>query len=128
MNKKTVSQKVKKFCTPFAMIYGLGIWFVAVTEILKKLAFDFGVNEWFIDLINEIIFDSYYPLIISMVFLREIVFLLPVAVVLALIIFGVVYARREGNIRNIFNVYIWGTSALVIISATARYLILYEFF
>ena len=128
MNKKPVSQKVKKLCAPFAMIYGLGIWFVAVTEILVLISSRFIIGEWFDKLLSGVMLLWYYPVMVVMYYLNQYVFMLPVVVVLALITFGIIYTRRDGNIRNVFNVYVWGTALLVVLYTVLRYAFLSQFF
>ena len=115
MKKMTVSQEVKNLCKPIAIFYGSGILFAVIYYLLDYIgsSLDFGESFWsFMDFLTNISFFvfgifSFYVLV-------------PGIAVLTLIIGGIVYAIREKNAKNIFNLTLWGTVVLVVLNTVLQ--------
>ena len=96
MDKKTVSQGVKKLCKPIAIFYGSGILFAVIYYLLDYIgsSLDFGKAFWsFMDFLTNMSFFTFG--------IFSFYVLVPIVAVLALVIVGIVYAISERNIKNI---------------------------
>lgn len=115
MDKKTVSQGVKKLCKPIAIFYGSGILFAVIYYLLDYIgsAMDFGDAYW-----NFMYFLTHISFFVFGIFSFYV--LVPGIAVLTLIIGGIVYAIIERNIKNIFNFPLWGTVVLVVLNTVLQ--------
>lgn len=115
MDKKTVSQGVKKLCKPIAIFYGSGILFAVIYYLLDYIgsSLDFGKAFWsFMDFLTNMSFFTFG--------IFSFYVLVPIVAVLALVIVGIVYAISERNIKNIFNFPLWATVVLVVLNTVLQ--------
>lgn len=111
MNNKKVSPTLKKLYKPFQMIFGfsLALWFLVVVIEIKAL--------------NSVIEIIGYVFLWICVFFGYLGFqyILPIILSITLIFISLYWAISEKNIKNIFNVNLLITVALIIVSSVLQY-------
>lgn len=114
MEKKTISQGVKNICKPIAIIYGIGVLIALIFYFLDFYVTDKGEVVWAI--MDALCITSFFVFGIFSFYV-----LVPAIAVLTLIIGGSVYAIREKNAKNIFNLPLWATIVLVVLNTVLQY-------
>ncbi len=116
MNKKKLSPTLEKLYKPFQVVFGssLVVWFI---QVLIQLMLENGIP---INSLTETI--GFVLLWICVIFgYLGIWYILPIMLSATLVFISVAWAISEKNIKNIFNVNLLITVALIIVSSVLQY-------
>lgn len=116
MNKKKLSPTLKKLYKPFQVVFGfsLVVWFI---QTFIQLMLENGIP---INSLAETI--GFVLLWISVIFgYIGFMCIIPILVSVALLTISIAWAIMDKNAKNVFNLRLWITIALIIVSSILQY-------